>query len=475
VSGYTADPLTEIMTVQSLQASVDPPVDRHTRFADRIGRFIPDAMTTSVALLAIVAITALAMGTPALDTMGAYHRGLWMLLPFTMQMTLILVLSSSLGASTVFKRIIRALSRLPHSVSGVLAASILLTASLSYVYWGLGITLGPLIAIHFARQAEKKGLAIDFPFLLATTGAAQSLWQFGLSASAPLLMNTPGNFLEKTTGLMPLRTTIFAPAALVFVAAFLLCLFVTARLLLPRSPRPLSGFRDAWQLGEDPTAVPAADGPAVPAASTFSERVESNPLPTVLLSAALAGWLVYHFGFANGGLELNSLNTALLLLCLLCHRNVHNFSRTLPAAAVSAWPVVVLYHLYAGVAGVIQFTTVGNTLGEFFASISNQFTFPLLTAASASLVSIFVPSSGGQWVIQGFITAKTAAAVGVTAQRGLLALSIGDHMGNLLSPFWVVIAAGVARIDFRQFIGYNVVYAALWFVLGVLCFTFLPA
>jgi short-chain fatty acids transporter len=165
----------------------------------------------------------------------------------------------------------------------------------------------------------------------------------------------------------------------------------------------------------------------------------------------------------------------LLLLCLLCHRNVHNFSRTLPAAAVSAWPVVVLYHLYAGVAGVIQFTTVGNTLGEFFASISNQFTFPLLTAASASLVSIFVPSSGGQWVIQGFITAKTAAAVGVTAQRGLLALSIGDHMGNLLSPFWVVIAAGVARIDFRQFIGYNVVYAALWFVLGVLCFTFLPA
>jgi short-chain fatty acids transporter len=157
------------------------------------------------------------------------------------------------------------------------------------------------------------------------------------------------------------------------------------------------------------------------------------------------------------------------------HRNVRNFSSTLPAAVVAAWPVVVLYHLYAGVAGLVQFTAVGNTLGTFFASISNQLTFPLLTAVSASLVSIFVPSSGGQWVIQGFITAKTAAAVGVTAQRGLLALSIGDHMGNLLSPFWVVVAAGIARIDFREFIGYNVVYAALWFALGVLCFTFLPA
>jgi short-chain fatty acids transporter len=463
------------MTVQSLQASGDPPVDRLTRFADRIGRFIPDAMTTSVALLVLVAITALAMGTTALDMMAAYHRGLWMLLPFTMQMTLILVLSSSLGGSTVFKRLIHGLSHAPRTVSGVLAASILLTASLSYLYWGLGLTLGPLIAIHFARQAEKKGLAIDFPFLLATVGAAQSLWQFGLSASAPLLMNTPGNFLEKTTGLMPLRTTIFAPAALTFVAVFLVALFVTARLLLPRNPRPISGFPEACQLGEDPVPAARADARQHPVESTFSERIESYALPTLLLSAALAGWLVYHFTAANGGLELNSLNTALLLLCLLCHRNVHNFSRTLPAAAVSAWPVVVLYHLYAGVAGVIQFTTVGDRLGEFFASISSQLTFPLLTAASASLVSVFVPSSGGQWVIQGFITAKTAAAVGVTAQRGLLALSVGDHMGNLLSPFWVVIAAGVARVDFRQFIGYNVVYAALWFVIGVLCFTFLPA
>jgi short-chain fatty acids transporter len=421
-----------------------------------------------------VTIAAIATGTTAADTMSAYHRGLWMLLPFTMQMTLILVLSSSLGASPIFKRIIYTLSHIPRSVAGVIAASILLTAALSYVYWGLGITLGPLIAVHFARQAERRGLAIDFPFLLATTGAAMAVWQFGLSASAPLLMNTPGHFLEKTTGLMPLRTTIFSPAALLFEAAFLAALFVTAYWLLPRHPRPLSAFDEAWQLGEEPSSAVAHAQPP-PGSLTFSERLERHPLPTMLLCAALAVWLVYHFAVASGGLELNSLNTALLLLCLLCHRNVHNFARTLPAAAVSAAPVVVLYHLYAGVAGVIQFTTVGDTLGEFFASISNQFTFPFLTAASASLVSVFVPSSGGQWVIQGFITVKTAAAVGVSAQRGLLALSIGDHMGNLLSPFWVVIAAGVARIDFRQFIGYNVVYAALWFALGIICFTFLPA
>ena len=139
---------------------------------------------------------------------------------------------------------------------------------------------------------------------------------------------------------------------------------------------------------------------------------------------------------------------------------------------MTAWPVIVLYHLYAGVAGLIQYTSVGADFASYVASISGEHTFPLFTALSAAAVSIFVPSSGGQWVVQGFITTKAAAAVGVSAQRGLLALSVGDHVGNLVSPFWAVIAAGIARIDFRVYIGYNMIYVVLWFVLGVLCFTF---
>jgi len=60
----------------------------------------------------------------------------------------------------------------------------------------------------------------------------------------------------------------------------------------------------------------------------------------------------------------------------------------------------------------------------------------------------------------------------VTVQRGLLALSIGDHMGNLIAPFWYVVVAGVARVNFRDFFGYGLIFALLWFVLGVLIFTF---
>ena len=194
------------------QAAV--PADWLTRFSQAIGRHIPDAMSTAVGMLLLLAVGALAIGNSGAAVMDAFYRGLWMLLPFTMQMALILVLSSTLGEAPVFRRAISRLSRLPRTRAQVFALSCLVIACLAYLYWGLAMALGPLVAVYFAREAERKGIAVDFPFLLATTGSAQAIWQFGLSASAPLLMNTPGHFLEKQTGLMPLSTTIWAPASL---------------------------------------------------------------------------------------------------------------------------------------------------------------------------------------------------------------------------------------------------------------------
>ena len=266
----------------------------------------------------------------------------------------------------------------------MLAAAILLTAALAYCYWGLGVTLGPLIAVYFAREAEKKGLPLDFPFLLATTGAANAVWQFGFSASAPLLMNTPGHFLEKTTGLMPLRTTILAPGDAAVRGR------VSRRAAGDGAPAPPAAIRGRSPAFPAPGNSPRRHRPGraergrPPGPESVSERIESNPLPTAVLAAVLVGWLVYHFAVMSGGLELNSLNTMLLLLCLVFHRNVRNFSRTLPAAVVAAWPVVVLYHLYAGVAGLIQFTTVGDSSPRSSPRSRTTLTFPFLTALSAS-------------------------------------------------------------------------------------------
>ncbi len=76
------------------------------RFSLWMGRAVPDAISASVIFLFVVAVAALLIGTPAGTVMGAYYRGLWMLLPFTMQMTLVIVLGCALSSSRLVHRIV---------------------------------------------------------------------------------------------------------------------------------------------------------------------------------------------------------------------------------------------------------------------------------------------------------------------------------------------------------------------------------
>ena len=80
--------------------------------------------------------------------------------------------------------------------------------------------------------------------------------------------------------------------------------------------------------------------------------------------------------------------------------------------------MIVLYHLYAGVAGLIQYTPVGERIAAWRVRYRRLTRFLLLTALAGALVAVFVPSSGGQWAIQGFVTSKAAEAAGVSVERG---------------------------------------------------------
>lgn len=459
---------------QSVTSSPEPEKQPDTwiiRLSHILGKMVPDAISTSIILMVFLFIFAISLGNTVTATMDAYYRGLWMLLPFTMQMTLIVVLSSILSSTPLFRKIVISLSKMPNNLVQVVALSLLLRSFLSYINWGLGIALGPLTAIYFCNEAERKGIKIDFPFFMASGYASGSVWQYGLSASAPLLMATPGHFLESTTGVMPLSTTIWSVASIAMVIGFPVIIIIATCLFMPRRRQTISEFPEAYKLADTASSESEGEGQAEP---NFSEKVERNPFISAILSLTLGAWLYYHFLIKGASLDLNSLNTIFLLLCFLLHKNIHNFTKALQTSVASCWPVLVIYHLYAGVAGLLQFTTIGEVLANTVSAISTTYTFPLVTALIATVVAVFIPSSGGQWAIQGYVTSTAAESVGVSAQRGMLALGIGDQMGNLISPFWYVVVAGIARMEFRRFLGYGLIFAPLWFLLGVLIFTFLP-
>jgi short-chain fatty acids transporter len=284
-------------------------------------------------------------------------------------------------------------------------------------------------------------------------------------------MATPGHFLEQTTGVMPLSTTIWSPAAIILVISFTVVTIIAGCVFMPKKVRQISEFPTSDASVADAPPDPIETGAGKP---TAAARMERSPLVVAPLIIMLLAWLYTHFFVKNLSLDINSMNTIVLTLGIILHRNVFRFTRALREAVGLAWPIVLLYHLYAGVAGLIQFTPVGEFLVNIFNPILTPYTFPVLIVIVSAVVSFFIPTSGGQWLIQGYVTVQAAESVGATAQRGLLALSVGDHMGNLMTPFWAVVGAGIARVDFRLVFGYRLIFAAIWFVMGTLAFTFLP-
>jgi short-chain fatty acids transporter len=444
-------------------------VDCIARVAERI---VPDALTTSIILMVVLALLAMGIGETFGRVADAYYEGLWRLLGFTMQMTLILVFSMVIAVSPIFKQLIVSISHIPKTTTHVITVAAVLTALLAYLNWGLALALGPMISVHFAKEAERKGIPVDFAWLLAISAGVGSVWQFGLSATAPLMMTSDTNFLADEVGIMPLSTTIFAPATLTMVIGFLFFSILIGCIFMPKSHRPISHFAESDKLAD--LAISAPEPVNLDRERTIAQKMEHSLLMIVPLCFALVVWIYHHFIVKDNDLDINAMNTILLLVGFIMHGNIARYTGALQNVIRSAWPIILLYHLYAGVAGLIQFTELGNWIASIIEPLANTYTFPFLTILISSGVATFIPTSGGQWVIQGFVIVKTAFAAGVTPQRGLLALSVGDHMGNLITPFWTVVVAGIARVDFRKVYGYQLIFAAIWFIAGVLVFTFLP-
>jgi len=418
-------------------------------------------------MLIALASAAWMLGSAPGQILDAYYKGFWSLVPFTSQMTLIIVLGGALASTPFFQRLVGGLSRLPRTRNQMVILAVLLSAAASYCFWGLGYSLSPLIGVYFAREAERRGIGLHFPFFMATVYAAVAVWQFGLSSSAPLIVATQGHFLQDLTGVIPLSRTIFSPASLIHIAVYTAAVVFTGCRLMPRTHHPISAYPGAAELAKSSEPEPLRP-------VTLSERVEAQPYFTWFFCAALLAWLWHHFVSKGLGLNINSLNIVLLLLVFGLYGNVKRVTLAIEKSVVAGWPVIILYHLYAGLAGIIESTAVGESMAQLVAASSNPLTFPTLSAAIGTVFSFFIPSSGGQWAIQGLVTAKSAMAIGVSVERALLAMSVGDHMGNLTSPFWYVVIAGIVRLDFRTFFGYGLVYAAIWFVIGSIVFTFAP-
>src|SRR5881396_787851 len=181
-------------------------------------RWVPDAFI--FALLATVLVIAAALTATTSTTaqvVDAWGRGFWELIPFTLQMSLIIITGHVLATSPPMGRVIRGIATWPRTPRGAVALVTFFTLAASWFNWGFSLVFGAVLAIEVARRVED----VDYRALAAASMLGLgSIWAQGLSGSAALQMAirdivSQGGLVAG--GIIPFRHTIFLWQSIVSV------------------------------------------------------------------------------------------------------------------------------------------------------------------------------------------------------------------------------------------------------------------
>ena len=147
-----------------------------------------------------------------------------------------------------------------------------------------------------------------------------------------------------------------------------------------------------------------------------------------------------------------------------------------PGAAKVSGPLLLQYPLYGGIAGLLGYLPAGSgralqtVLAEALVRGADQFTLPFLTFLGSVLISLFVPSGGGHWAVQGPIAVGSAVAIGQhsPAYLGLISMSVavGEGVANMVQPFWLLPVLAIAKLNVRQVMGFTVIAFLIGFVVA---------
>ncbi len=71
------------------------------------------------------------------------------------------------------------------------------------------------------------------------------------------------------------------------------------------------------------------------------------------------------------------------------------------------------------------------------------------------MVNVFVPSGGGQWLVQGPILIEASQNLGVPIEKSIMALCYGDQVTNMLQPFWALPLLGITGLKAKEILPFT--------------------
>jgi short-chain fatty acids transporter len=443
---------TDVTSQRQSSAAQEPFLARvGLAFAHWSERWFPDALV--FALLGVVLVFGLGLllgeKPAALALQGG--KGFWGLVPFTMQMVMVVIGGYVVASTPVVYALIRRVATWPRSPRAAIALIAFFALLTSLVSWGLSMVFSGILTREMA--ARVKGMDYRAAGAAAYLGTG-SVWALGLSSSAALLMATKSAIppaLLSISGVIPLTQTLFLWQNLLMAVVLIVVTVALAYLSAPQAhnARTVDQF-DVPAQRLDVTLEPRGKP---------GEWLEYSPLLTLCLVALLGWYLIDVFRTSPQGplaaLDLNTYNLLFITAGLLLHWRPKRFLRAVTEAIPATGGVLIQFPFYAMIFGMISGTSISSRLAEIFARITTPGDYPLLVAAYSALLGLFIPSGGSKWIVEAPYVLQAANLQHVHLGFVVQIYNAAEALPNLINPFWLLPLAGILRVKARDLVGYG--------------------
>jgi short-chain fatty acids transporter len=422
-------------------------------------RWVPDAFAVIVVVVMVVAIGALLLGAPAVTVARTFGDGFWSLIPFTMQMTFIVIGGYVVADSPPVARLTARVAAVPKSGRGAIVLIALFSMLVSLIHWGMSLVLASLLARAISRRTD---IRLDY----RAAGAAAylgigSVWALGLSSSAAQLQANPASMpatMLQVTGVIPFEDTIFLWQSILLAAIIIVISTWTAWMSAPNDTQA----RTAQDLGID-----VKQEKTVQAHRTRpGEWLEFSPVLTIFVAVLAVAWLVdmlTRTPLTQAISNLNNYNFIFLMLGLLLHWRPRHFLDSAYRSITSVGGVLIQFPILGAISMMItkaendSGNTISHVMSDVFTSFANGPAFAVVVGIYSAVLGLLVPSGGGKWVIEAPYVMQAANEVQYHLGWVVQIYNAAEALPNLINPFWMLPVLGILGLKARDIIGFTFV------------------
>ena len=432
------------------------------RFALRVSdwseKWFPDSYIFALLGVIIVAIAAIGIGAPAQDVAISFGDGFWSLIPFTLQMCMLIVVGYVVSVSKPMQLLIRKMACLPHSGRGAIVLVATVSLLISLINWAMSTVLTALLVIALAQRKE---LNMDYRAAAAAAIIGMgATWALGISSSAAQLQANKSSLPEpiyNLTGVIPFTETIFLPQSMIMTAVLIIASIAIAYWSAPKGSHIKTIEHFPVQIEEGKPEESSSKRPG--------DWLENSPILSILIVVLGAVWMFNEFSESNPILAISSLNTynfIFLILGVALHGTPRNFLNAVSKAVPAISGVLIQFPLYGSIAFMMTNAlnsadlSLSHYIAEFFVSIASQETFAIVMGLYSAILGFFIPSGGGKWIIEAPYVMQAAHDLKVHLGWSVQIYNAAEALPNLINPFFMLPMLGILKLKAKDVIGFTV-------------------